>query len=177
MWTNNCLVGHNEHHLEQEFWKVCFWVYVEFKFLNLKVTYISCLGKVFERLTNKIQSFCGFENFLHFQVSVLSFRAKRKDGNDGKLPIWLNVQLFYCSVFFETIGYVFCLKELFQIGFILYTFQRFWCFQHFCRIDLAVQWSYKTYSYIKKCISKHVISKSYKLMLLVHKEVIYPVII
>ena len=37
----------------------------------------------------------------------------RKDGNNGKFPIWLNPKLFYCSVFFETVDYDFCLAEHF----------------------------------------------------------------
>ena len=55
-------------------------------------------------------------------VSGFSFWAIdpiRKAGNDGKLLIWLNLRLFYCSVFFETVDYVFCLKELLWICFLL----------------------------------------------------------
>ena len=44
----------------------------------LKVTYTSYLGKVFESLTNKIQSFQRFENFWRFQVFILSYRATTK---------------------------------------------------------------------------------------------------
>ena len=74
----------------------------------LKVTYMSCLGKVCERLTNKIQI------FEDLKISIISFSAIepiRKAGNDGKLLIF--------SVFFETVDYVFCLKELLWIYFLL----------------------------------------------------------
>ena len=63
-----------------------------------------------------------FTDFKIFGVSGFSFWAiepVRKDGNDRKLPIWLNTKLFCCSVFFETVGYVFSLKERLYIGFIL----------------------------------------------------------
>ena len=35
-----------------------------------------------------------------------------KDGNDGKLPIWLNPKLFYCSLFFEIVDIFFAGKKL-----------------------------------------------------------------
>ena len=41
----------------------------------LKVTYTSYLGKVFESLTNKIQSFQRFKNFWRFWVFALSSRV------------------------------------------------------------------------------------------------------
>ena len=69
---------------------------------------MSCLGKVFERLTNKTQI------FEVLKISIISFAAIepiRKAGNDGKLLIF--------SVFFETVDYVFCLKELLWIYFLL----------------------------------------------------------
>ena len=51
----------------------------------LKVTYMSYIGKVFESLTNKIQSFQRFKNFQCFRVFILSsIEPKWKDGNDGK---------------------------------------------------------------------------------------------
>ena len=67
-----------------------------------KATYMSYLGKVFESLRNKTQSFQRLKNFRHFRVFILSYRAKRKDGNDekfrkpqfsGKL---INGELFSC---------------------------------------------------------------------------------
>ena len=78
---------------------------------TLKVSYMSYLDKVFESFTNKIQSFRRFKNFWRFRPSG-AIELIRKDGKDGKLPIWLNPKLFYSSVFFETVDYVFCLKEL-----------------------------------------------------------------
>ena len=74
----------------------------------LKVTYMSCLGKIFERLTNKIHI------FEDLKISVISFSAIepiRKAGNDGKLLIF--------GAFFQTVDYVFCLKELLWIHFLL----------------------------------------------------------
>ena len=51
----------------------------------------------------KIDTKFSFENQIQIQ----------KAGNDGiLLPIWLNLKLFYCSVFFETVDCVFCLKEI-----------------------------------------------------------------
>ena len=79
---------------------------------TLIVSYMSYLDKVFESLTNKIQSFRRFKNVWRFRFSFGAIEPIRKDGNDGKLPIWLNPKLFYSSVFFETVDYVFCLKEL-----------------------------------------------------------------
>ena len=63
---------------------------------------MSYLGKVFESLTNKIQS---------VQVFILSYRANPKRQNDGKWTIWLNPKLFYCSVVFETVNCVFFLFD------------------------------------------------------------------
>ena len=45
----------------------------------LKVTYMSCLSKVFETLTHKIHSFRGFKNFRRFRVFVLSYRDNSKE--------------------------------------------------------------------------------------------------
>ena len=44
----------------------------------LKGNYLSYLGKDFESLTNKIQSFQRFKNFQRFRVFVLSYRANSK---------------------------------------------------------------------------------------------------
>ena len=49
-----------------------------------KVSYMSCLGKIFESLTNKIQRFQNLKNVQRFQVFVLVIEPKRKDENDGK---------------------------------------------------------------------------------------------
>ena len=43
----------------------------------------------------------------------------RKDGNDGKLKIWLNSELSYRSFIFEIVTYVFRWKELLKFGLIL----------------------------------------------------------
>ena len=40
--------------------------------------------RAFENLTKKIQSVERFDDFLRFQVFVLKYRAKWKDGKDGK---------------------------------------------------------------------------------------------
>ena len=46
---------------------------------------MSYIGKVFESLTNKIQSFQRFKNFRRFQVFILSYiESIRKDGKDGE---------------------------------------------------------------------------------------------
>ena len=45
---------------------------------TLKIVYMSYLGKVFEILTNKIQSFKRFKNFRRFQVFILSYGANSK---------------------------------------------------------------------------------------------------
>ena len=50
-----------------------------------QVTYMSCLGKVFERLTNKIQSFWGFKNLQRFWVFVLNYRANSKSRKQRKI--------------------------------------------------------------------------------------------
>ena len=60
------------------------------------------IKKVFKDL--KISGISGF--------SFCAIEPIRKAGNDGKLSILLNLKLFYYSVFFETVDYVFCLKEL-----------------------------------------------------------------
>ena len=78
---------------------------------------LSCLDKVLESLTNKIQSFERFKNFRHFWVFVLSYRANSKRRKRWKITNL--VKLFYCSVFFKSVDYVFCLTELFQMSFIL----------------------------------------------------------
>ena len=60
----------------------------------------------------------------------------RINGNDGKLTIWLNSELFYLIFSFETADYVFCQNKLLQ--FVLNV--TFWYFRHFRRfrrIDLA----------------------------------------
>ena len=44
----------------------------------LKVSFMSCLGKAFESLTNKIQSFQRLKYSRVFRVFVLSYRAKTK---------------------------------------------------------------------------------------------------
>ena len=71
--------------------------------IQILVTYILYLGEVFESLKkvlreSKISGLTGF--------SFCAIEPIRKDGNDGKLPIWLNAKLFYCSVFFKTIDYL-----------------------------------------------------------------------
>ena len=85
----------------------------------LKVTYMSCLGRVFESLTNKIQILEDSEVFGTSGFWFWAIEPVHKTGNDGKLPVWLNLMLFYCSVFFETADYNFCLKELLWICFLL----------------------------------------------------------
>ena len=49
------------------------------------------------------------------------------------MSIWLNLKLFYCGMFFETVDYIFRLKKLLYIFFFI-TFCRFWRFR---QIDLA----------------------------------------
>ena len=54
--------------------------------VNCPTIYISCLDKVLENLTNKIQSFERFKNFRHFWVFVLSYRANSKRRKRWKIP-------------------------------------------------------------------------------------------
>ena len=51
----------------------------------LKVTYMSCLGKAFESLTNKTQSFQRFKNFWRFWVFILSYSANWKRWKQRKM--------------------------------------------------------------------------------------------
>ena len=63
-----------------------------------KVPYMSCLGKVFERLTNKIQIFQGFKNF---RVFILNYRANLKRRKRRKiLKISLQWQINECVAIF-----------------------------------------------------------------------------
>ena len=88
----------------------------------LKVTYMSCLGRVFESLTNKIQILEDSEVFGTSGFWFWAIEPIHKTGNDGKLPVWLNLMLFYCSVFFETADYN-VWKSFF--GYVFYCFPSF----------------------------------------------------
>ena len=81
-------------------------------------------------LEGYLKSFSGF--------LFLAVEPTRKDGNDGKLQIWLNPKLFYCSiaVCFLKLMIMFFLLERASLGW-PYTFCRRFCrFQRFRRIDL-----------------------------------------
>ena len=73
---------------------------------------MSYLGKVLGAWQTKFKVFKDSKFSVVSGVLLWAIEPKRKDGKDGKLLIWLNAKLFYCSVFFETIDFVFCLKEL-----------------------------------------------------------------
>ena len=92
--------------------KVVFWGLCRIQ--TLKITYMSYLDKVFESLTEKIQSFQRLKNFRRFRVFVLIYKAIRKEENNGKFPIWLNFELFYGSFFLETVMF-FAEKSFFSL--------------------------------------------------------------
>ena len=73
----------------------------------LKVTYIPCLGKVFECLTNKVQSFLGFKNFWRFRVLVLSYRANSKREKRWKIANLFESKAILLQCALETVDYVF----------------------------------------------------------------------
>ena len=87
----------------------------------LKVTYKSCLGKVFENLTKKIQSFPGFKNFGRFRVFVLSYRANSKTWKRRKIANLVESKaiLLQC-VFWNCWLYFFVWKCFFR--YVLYYF-------------------------------------------------------
>ena len=92
--------------------------------------FLAYLGTLFENLTKKSQSFQDWKTSVVSGFSFWAVEPIRKDENDRKLLIWLNPKLFYCSPFFETIDYVFCLKEFLDRSDI--------AFRRFHWIDLAV---------------------------------------
>ena len=95
--------------------------------------FLAYLGRLFENLTKKSQSFQDWKTSVVSGFSFWAVEPIRKDENDRKLLIWLNPKLFYCSSFFGTVDYVFCLKEFQDRSDI--AFRRF---RRFHWIDLAV---------------------------------------
>ena len=89
----------------------------------LKVTYFSYLGNVFESLTNKSQNFWGFKKTRRFRVFVLRYRANSKSRKRRKIANLIESKAVLMRCVFETVEYVFCLKELLWICFLFLAFR------------------------------------------------------
>ena len=80
-------------------WQISWKILVSFglgRVQSLKIIYLAYQVES-ESLIGKIQSFERFKNFQHFWFLLWSIEPIRKDGNDGKLTIWLNYFLIGVS--------------------------------------------------------------------------------
>ena len=97
-------------------WQISWKILVSFglgRVQSLKIIYLAYQVES-ESLTGKIQSFERFKNFQHFWFLLWSIEPIRKDGNDGKLTIWLNSELSFWGFLFEIVdvNHAFRWKEL-----------------------------------------------------------------
>ena len=111
--------------------KICFLGLCGIKVL--KVTYMLCLGKVFESLTNKIQSFQRFKNFRHFRVFVLCYRANSKSRKQRKTVNFAEPKAILLQCVFWNCWLCF-LFERASLDMFCITFRRF---RRFRRIELT----------------------------------------
>ena len=86
-------------------WKILLYL-VLIKNQVTKIIVLSYVERVSDSLKKKKKS-----KVLKDFWAVEPIRQKLENGNEGKLPIWLNPKLIYCSLFFEALGYVFLLEK------------------------------------------------------------------